>query len=94
MLKRCSYQVGDAKASIRLTGWGASTDKIQVNKSYQFVHLSVRSYNNKKYLNMNKDSKFTTLGDIPNVVEVPQQESTIVGNNLCSLFFLQWETSH
>ena len=72
-LSKVDYIIADKFASIKLVVW-EKTINIDVNKSYSFTNISVRTFNDVKYLTT---TKYTTVKQIENLTETADATSTV-----------------
>lgn len=62
--------IADKSAAIKITLWENQTQKVQVSKSYQFQNVTVRLWDNKKFLST---SVSTIINEIPDIGPLPAQ---------------------
>ena len=72
-LSKVDYIIADKFASIKLVVW-EKTINVDVNKSYSFTNISVRTFNDVKYLTT---TKYTTVKPIENLTETADTTSTV-----------------
>ena len=73
-LSKVDYIIADKFASIKLVVWGKKNINVDVNKSYSFTNLSVRTFNDIKYLTT---TKYTTVKQIDNLTETADATSAV-----------------
>lgn len=72
-MSKVDYIIADKFASIKLVVW-EKTINVDVNKSYTFTNISVRTFNDVKYLTT---TKYTTVKQIDNLTETADATSTV-----------------
>lgn len=72
-LEKQDIVVADATGSARLTLWQRDIDILEVNESYELQNVTVRSYNDKKYLTPPRlGFKFRGVSDIGDIADVEE----------------------
>ena len=73
--------VADATGSIKLVLWEEVIDKIHSGKSYHIQHLTVRIFNDKKFVNTNEATVVSEIDDLDDVNLTSQeiQDNIITG---------------
>lgn len=56
--------VADTTQSMKLVLWNNTVDQVQTGKSYLFKHLTVRTFSDLKFVNINESTKITEIADI------------------------------
>ena len=72
-LSKVDYIIADKFASIKLVVW-EKTIHVDVNKSYSFTNISVRTFNDVKYLTT---TKYTAVKQIDNLTETADATSAV-----------------
>ena len=72
-LSKVDYIIADKFASIKLVVW-EKTIHVDVNKSYSFTNISVRTFNDVKYLTT---TKYTAVKQINNLTETADATSAV-----------------
>lgn len=74
LLKKLETAVVDNTRHLIITMWKKLVNTVQINHSYTFINVSVRSHQNIKYLTTTKSTSIETAsdGEIPSaIVELP-----------------------
>ncbi|MHA1380046.1 MAG: hypothetical protein ACTSRG_16870 [Candidatus Helarchaeota archaeon] len=80
-----NFRVGDETGTITLTVWGADIDSIPIGNTIKIEKAYVRDFNNKLYLNIGQYSKWSTIQEELEVLDIfttnkPQKKITKVCN--------------
>ena len=67
-LTKQDCRIADTCGSFRLVLWEDKIDSLTVNKTYKFENVTVRSYNNNKYVSLSQASSVKEVEDIGEVI--------------------------
>ena len=86
--------ISDASGTIQLSAWETNINKLQIDTTYDFTNLYIRTYRNVKSLSLSRLSQYQPANDLmlPDSADVDDQINTlldvsIIGTQNCLIYY-------